>query len=205
MSEIVGLHVSVWWEGDDRYFQGKVVDYSGAWQMHLVKYDDGDQKWHYLVGPESEDHQLLGTPAPEPAAEEAEEDEEEEQEEQEEEGADVDDDFEEEEEEEEREPAPKRKKKLKATIDKASLGGSGRSAPVKVKPPLGAKLKAKSAVKAEGHTYSDAIEMLKKDGEFSFDHKKEFTNVGAQRSLPDPPDRSATCPHSLKRAESTTV
>ena len=29
--------------------EGKVVDYSMATEMHLVKYDDGDAKWHALL------------------------------------------------------------------------------------------------------------------------------------------------------------
>ncbi len=33
----------------EAWCEGKVVDYSMATEMHLIRYDDGDSKWHALL------------------------------------------------------------------------------------------------------------------------------------------------------------
>jgi len=47
---ILGRRVTVYWEGDDKFFAGKVAEYSESSGEHLVSYDDGDQKYHPLDG-----------------------------------------------------------------------------------------------------------------------------------------------------------
>jgi len=49
--EAVGQRVSLFWAGEDRWFDGTVKGYSLADGQHCVKYDDGDQ-WHYHLGRE---------------------------------------------------------------------------------------------------------------------------------------------------------
>jgi len=45
---LVGTRVRVWWEGNGRWFSGKVHRYNAATWEHLVLYDDADRKWYVL-------------------------------------------------------------------------------------------------------------------------------------------------------------
>jgi hypothetical protein len=51
---LIGERVRVWWEGDEEWFHGRVVEWNCLKQdgrgMHQVKYDDGDCKWEFLDG-----------------------------------------------------------------------------------------------------------------------------------------------------------
>ena len=42
--DIVGQRVSVYWEDEATWFEGKVVDYNPVEDAHYVRYDDGDQR-----------------------------------------------------------------------------------------------------------------------------------------------------------------
>ena len=55
----VGRRIGVWWDGDFRWFEGRVAKYKpllpasgrGAETRHRfhIHYDDGDKKWHELA------------------------------------------------------------------------------------------------------------------------------------------------------------
>ena len=44
---MVGRRISVFWEGDEEYYNGKVVSYSSS-RGHQVQYDDGELQYYYL-------------------------------------------------------------------------------------------------------------------------------------------------------------
>ena len=46
--ELVGKKCQVLWN-DNEWYTGRIVDYSMVNGQHLIKYDDGDQKWHDLA------------------------------------------------------------------------------------------------------------------------------------------------------------
>ena len=55
--ELRGRRVRVWWDGDDTWFKGKFADFRHVepsmkkcptGRSHLIRYDDGDSKWHCL-------------------------------------------------------------------------------------------------------------------------------------------------------------
>ena len=48
MAALVGRLISVYWDGEERYFIGTVKEFSASNESHLVVYEDGDQKWHHL-------------------------------------------------------------------------------------------------------------------------------------------------------------
>lgn len=41
----VGSRVSVWWDGNDAYFSGKVTQIRNRKKPFFIEYDDGDQEW----------------------------------------------------------------------------------------------------------------------------------------------------------------
>jgi len=45
----MNTRLKIWWDGDQKYFVGTVVDYDGS--FHTVKYDDGELKKHDLLTP----------------------------------------------------------------------------------------------------------------------------------------------------------
>ncbi|KAL3923149.1 MAG: hypothetical protein SGPRY_004313 [Prymnesium sp.] len=48
---LVGQKVRVWWGGEGTWYSGAVVRYSTRRRLHLVHYDDDDQREHELDGP----------------------------------------------------------------------------------------------------------------------------------------------------------
>ena len=66
--DLVGQRISVHWEGDGAWFEGRVVDFKRrapceavpSGRIHRVNYDDGDRKWHDLF---AERWRRLPTPA----------------------------------------------------------------------------------------------------------------------------------------------
>jgi len=46
-----GTRISVYWEGDDKWFSGEVREFNEATEMHTVVYDDGDQRPEFLSKP----------------------------------------------------------------------------------------------------------------------------------------------------------
>lgn len=44
----VGDFVEVWWDGEDTYFRGKLVNQNHSPMSFLIAYDDGDQQFHDL-------------------------------------------------------------------------------------------------------------------------------------------------------------
>ena len=52
---LVDERVRVWWDGDEQWYHGRVVEWSCLKQdgrgMHRVKYDDGELRWEFLDGP----------------------------------------------------------------------------------------------------------------------------------------------------------
>ena len=48
--DAVGRRLSILWLGDgpDCWYEGAVLDYAESMGKHLVRYDDGDTKWHFL-------------------------------------------------------------------------------------------------------------------------------------------------------------
>ena len=50
----IGMRVSVRWTGDT-WYTGQIVEYNPSTEMHLVKYEDGDQKSHNLSEEEEEE------------------------------------------------------------------------------------------------------------------------------------------------------
>ena len=49
---LLGTRVRVWWEDDERWFDGTVREYSSASDAYLVRYDDGDQRYEPLGNPD---------------------------------------------------------------------------------------------------------------------------------------------------------
>ena len=49
MSELVGRRVSIYWDGDDQYFDGTIKEHAISTGKHLVLFDDGDQEWYDLA------------------------------------------------------------------------------------------------------------------------------------------------------------
>ena len=52
----MGAKVTVWWEGDGRWFSGTVSKYCSDEGkknscMHWIHYEDGEKKWHQLDNP----------------------------------------------------------------------------------------------------------------------------------------------------------
>lgn len=53
---LVGSVIRVWWDGNRKWFQGRVIKFQTdcPWvdfvQPHLIRYDDGDIRWHELEG-----------------------------------------------------------------------------------------------------------------------------------------------------------
>ena len=45
---LVGRRIRVWWEGDRRWFCGRVESYHALWQTHQVVYDDNDRRRYHL-------------------------------------------------------------------------------------------------------------------------------------------------------------
>ena len=39
---IVGSRIRVFWDGEDEWFQGKVIRFNSRTQKHSILYDDGD-------------------------------------------------------------------------------------------------------------------------------------------------------------------
>mgnify|MGYP006135142143 CR=1 FL=1 len=176
-----GTRVTVYWEDDARWYDGAVAEYSTVDQEHLIRYDDGDQRYYNLSPDSTISWKLLEVPAPEPVddAEAEEEDQEEEGEEDQEdrEEADDDDDGDDdyENDEEQLEPAEPPKKKAKAARTSA-----GDSAAANAAPPPAAKLKAATDVKKNGHTKVDALALFEGDSDFTMippSEKSTFTNV----------------------------
>lgn len=56
--DVLSCRLAVSWETDlgFAWYEGRVVDYSAATEMHLIHYDDGDAKWHALLA-----EQMVGT------------------------------------------------------------------------------------------------------------------------------------------------
>ena len=54
--DLQGRRISVWWDGDSTWFHGNIVQFSGTEERHLVKYDDGETKWHDIAFEESQDY-----------------------------------------------------------------------------------------------------------------------------------------------------
>ena len=54
-TSFIGRHVSMLWAGDvpATWFRGTIKDYSPVTQEHLVRYNDGDNKWHSLSAEEA--------------------------------------------------------------------------------------------------------------------------------------------------------
>ena len=48
MAALVGRCISVYWDGDECYFEGTLKEFSASDERHLVVYADGEQKWHHL-------------------------------------------------------------------------------------------------------------------------------------------------------------
>ena len=42
---VIGSRVSIWWEGEKRYYEGVVAKMRSAKRGYFVKYDDGDKEW----------------------------------------------------------------------------------------------------------------------------------------------------------------
>ena len=68
-SEVCGNRVSILFSGDgpNSWFTGVVKEFSAASGKHYIRYDDGDQQWHYL-GQEEASKQLRWAKAANPAA-----------------------------------------------------------------------------------------------------------------------------------------
>lgn len=53
---LVGSVIRVWWDGNRKWFQGRVIRFQTncPWvdfvQPHLIRYDDGEIRWHELEG-----------------------------------------------------------------------------------------------------------------------------------------------------------
>ena len=47
------MRVTWWTSAGSAFYAGKVVEYAAASEQHLVKYDDGDAKWHDLLTEET--------------------------------------------------------------------------------------------------------------------------------------------------------
>ena len=45
---LVGRRIRVWWEGDRKWFRGRIQSYNALWQTHLVLYDDNDRRSYRL-------------------------------------------------------------------------------------------------------------------------------------------------------------
>ena len=45
--DLIGVRVSVWWEGDSKWYSGTVRDFSALGE-HLILYDDGEQQQEIL-------------------------------------------------------------------------------------------------------------------------------------------------------------
>jgi len=41
---LVGRRIRVWWEGDCKWFRGRIQAYNALWQTHIVLYDDNDRR-----------------------------------------------------------------------------------------------------------------------------------------------------------------
>ena len=65
--EIVGERVSIRWTGDpgEPWYASRIADFEPASCVHLVKYDDGDQRWHDITSEEA-NGQLRWLPAAAP-------------------------------------------------------------------------------------------------------------------------------------------
>lgn len=45
---IMGKRVSVWWQSEEQWYYGYVVDYNKKTKRFLIDYDDGDESFEYL-------------------------------------------------------------------------------------------------------------------------------------------------------------
>ena len=48
-AEMLGKRISIYWEDDEEYYDGKVVAFSGS-RGQQVRYDDGEYRWYDLLG-----------------------------------------------------------------------------------------------------------------------------------------------------------
>ena len=60
---VLDRRIKLWWPGDSAWYTGGIIRYAKKSGKHLVKYDDGDKKWHNLWHPEEKWEYLAdGTP-----------------------------------------------------------------------------------------------------------------------------------------------
>ena len=45
---LIGRRIKVYWEGDGKWFKGRVASYDPEDEVHTVVYDDGDQRYYTL-------------------------------------------------------------------------------------------------------------------------------------------------------------
>ena len=62
---LIGCRISLFWGGDDAWYEGVVKKYVAAGERHTVRYDDGDKKTHKM---DNERWRCLSTPPPAAAA-----------------------------------------------------------------------------------------------------------------------------------------
>ena len=48
MSHLLGRRLSLYWDGDQAWFDGIIVQYHSASTRHRIEYEDGDRQWHIL-------------------------------------------------------------------------------------------------------------------------------------------------------------